>query len=179
MLPISLVALLALLLPSATLSAQISDRDLGDRVVDAVTRYANFTIFDDVNIEVDNRNVRLTGRVTTPVKKDDIGKRVAKIDGIRTLTNDIGVLPVSPYDAELRAKVARAIYYHPSFWQYAAMASPPIHIVVEHGRVTLTGVVQSEVEKMLARSLITQTGVLSVTNKLQTAAEARDQLEKS
>ena len=167
MLPISLVALLALLLPSATLSAQISDRDLGDRVVDAVTRYANFTIFDDVNIEVDNRNVRLTGRVTTPVKKDDIGKRVAKIDGIRTLTNDIGVLPVSPYDAELRAKVARAIYYHPSFWQYAAMASPPIHIIVENSRITLTGRVNSETERMLAFSLAHVGGALDVTNRLK------------
>jgi osmotically-inducible protein OsmY len=166
-LPISLVALLALLLPPVTLSAQISDRDLGDRVVDAVTSYANFTIFDDVNIEVDNRNVRLTGRVTTPVKKDDIGKRVAKIDGIRTLTNDIGVLPLSPYDAELRTRVARAIYNHPSFWQYAAMASPPIHIIVENSRITLTGRVNSETERMLAFSLAHVGGALDVTNRLK------------
>jgi osmotically-inducible protein OsmY len=52
-------------------------------------------------------------------------------------------------------------------------------VVVDHGRVTLTGVVQSEVDKMLARSLVTQNGVMSVTNKLQTAEEAREQLEKS
>ena len=30
------------------------------------------------------------------------------------------------------------------------MANPPIHIIVEDGRVTLTGVVNSNVERMLA-----------------------------
>jgi hypothetical protein len=45
--------------------------------------------------------------------------------------------------------------------------------------VTLTGVVQSDVERMLARSLVNQNGVFSVTNRLQTVAETREQLEKS
>ena len=42
------------------------------------------------------------------------------------------------------------------------MANPPIHIVVENGRVTLAGVVQSNVERMLARSLATTFGAFSV-----------------
>jgi osmotically-inducible protein OsmY len=51
---------------------------------------------------------------------------------------------------------------------------------VEHSRVTLTGVVQSEVERMLARSIATsQFGVMSVTNELKTDAEAKDALEKA
>src|SRR3954464_7378858 len=105
-LPTFIALVTAALVHPARVAAQITDAELGERVADAVTSYANFTIFDDVSIEVDNRNVRLVGRVTTPVKKGEIGKRVAKIDGIRTLTNDIGVLPVSPYDADLRTRVA-------------------------------------------------------------------------
>jgi osmotically-inducible protein OsmY len=57
------------------------------------------------------------------------------------------------------------------------MANPPIHIVVERGRVTLTGVVQSNVDRVLARSLATQFGAFSVTNQLKTDAEVRDALE--
>jgi osmotically-inducible protein OsmY len=53
------------------------------------------------------------------------------------------------------------------------MANPPIHIIVERGRVTLTGVVNSNVERMLARSLATGWGELSVTNELRTDAEVR------
>ena len=80
--------------------------------------------------------VVLTGKVTMPYKKDDIGKRIAEIDGVRAVQNNIDVLPVSQFDEQLRYRVARAIYGNPSFWNYAAMANPPIHIIVESGRVT-------------------------------------------
>jgi hypothetical protein len=45
--------------------------------------------------------------------------------------------------------------------------------------VTLTGVVQSEVDRMLARSLAAQFGALSVTNDLKTDAEVQAAFEKS
>jgi osmotically-inducible protein OsmY len=146
----------------------------------AVTRYAQFTIFDSVDASVKDGVVTLTGRVTMPYKKDEIEKRVAKIDGVRQVHDQISVLPVSQFDDQLRHRIARAIYGNPNFWNYAIMADPPVHIVVEHSRVTLTGVVQSEVEKMLARSIATgQFGVMSVVNNLKTEAESRDALEKA
>jgi len=164
-----LIALVTLCvgLSAAPAFAQISDRDLGEKVADSVRTYNRFSIFDDVNIEVDNRNVRLTGRVTAPIKKDEIGSRIAKIDGIRSLTNDIGVLPVSQVDSQLRAVLARAIYGHQAFWRYAEMPNPPIHIIVEHQRVTLTGVVDSQVDKMLAYSLAQVGGTLGIENRLR------------
>jgi hyperosmotically inducible protein len=110
-----------------------------------------------------------------PYKKDDLEKRIARIDGVRSVRNDIGVLPVSPYDEQLRYRVSRAIYGNSSFWNYAAMANPPIHILVENGRVTLAGVVNSNVERMLARSLATGLGELSVTNTLKTDAEVQSE----
>ena len=95
------------------------------------------------------------------------------------MDDQISVLPVSQFDDELRYRIARSIYNNSNFWNYAIMPSPPIHIVVEHGRVTLTGVVQSEVDRMLARSLATQFGALSVTNALKTDAEVNDARAKS
>ncbi len=146
----------------------------------AVTRYAQFTIFDSVDANVKDGVVTLTGRVTMPYKKDAIEKRVAKIDGVRQVRDEITVLPVSQFDDRLRYRIARAIYGNPNFWNYAIMADPPVHIVVEHSRVTLTGVVQSDVERMLARSIAgSQFGVMSVVNNLKTDAEARDALEKA
>jgi len=146
----------------------------------AVTRYAQFTIFDSVEANVKDGVVTLTGRVTMPYKKDAIEKRVAKIDGVRQVRDEITVLPVSQFDDRLRYRIARAIYGNPNFWNYAIMADPPVHIVVEHSRVTLTGVVQSDVERMLARSIAgSQFGVMSVVNNLKTDAEARDALEKA
>jgi len=159
--------------------AERKDLQVFNDVAKAVNRYERFTIFDDISADVKNGVVTLEGKVTMPYKSSDIEKRVAKVDGVSRVINKVEVLPVSQWDDQLRYRIARAIYGNSSFWNYAASANPPIHIIVDHGRVTLTGVVQSEVEKMLARSLVTQDGVLSVTNKLQTAAEARDQLEKS
>jgi hyperosmotically inducible periplasmic protein len=171
---------LALTLFTAPASADISERknlQILNDVASQVQQYTRFTIFDDVNASVDNGVVTLTGRVTMPFKKNDIAARVARIEGVHSVQNDIGVLPVSPFDDELRYRIARAIYTNASFWHYAAMANPPIHIVVENGRVTLTGVVNSNVERMLARSLATTFGAFSVKNDLKTDAEVKDLLE--
>ena len=123
--------------------------------------------------------VTLTGKVTMPYKRDDIEKRISRVDGVRGVNDQITVLPVSQFDDDLRYRIARSIYNNSNFWNYAIMPNPPIHIVVEHGRVTLTGVVQSEVDRMLARSLATQFGAFSVTNALKTDAEISDALAKS
>jgi hyperosmotically inducible protein len=147
-------------------------------VATSVERYTQFTIFDDINASVKDGVVTLTGRVTMPYKRDDIGKRVAKIDGVREVHNQIADLPVSQFDDELRFRIARAIYGNSNFWNYAIMPNPPIHIVVEHGRVTLTGVVGSNLDRMLARSLASQFGAFSVTTDLKTDAEVREALEK-
>ena len=159
---------------AATASAQDRrDVRLADEISRTVQRYAQLSIFDDINASVENGEVILSGKVTAPHKKSDLDKRIQKLDGVRSLRNDIGVLSVSIYDEELRYRVARAIYGNPSFWSYASMAQPPIHIIVEHGRVTLAGIVASNVERMLARSLATGLGELSVTSALKTDAEVK------
>jgi hyperosmotically inducible protein len=143
-----------------------------------VLRYSQFTIFDSVHAEVDDGIVTLAGKVTMPYKRDDIGRRVAKANGVRQVHNHIEVLPVSHFDDELRFRIARAIYGNSNFWTYATMVNPPIHVIVERGRVTLEGVVNSEVDRMLARSIAGSFDAFSVTNNLKTDAEMRVELER-
>lgn len=160
---------LASLVIAGSASAQgWDDQRLADRIAAAVRTYPQFTIFDDVSGHVENGLVTLTGKVTMPYKKRDLERRIARLDGVREVRSEISVLPVSIYDDDLRRRVARAIYGSPSFWHYAAMVNPPIHIVVENGRVRLTGVVNSNVERALARSLATGLGEFSVINELRT-----------
>ncbi len=148
-------------------------------VADSVNRYPQFTIFDDVSAGVKDGVVTLTGKVTMPYKRDEIAKRAARVAGVVKVDDRISVLPVSQFDDQLRREIAAAIYRNPSFWNYASMANPPIHIIVENSRVTLTGVVSSNVERALARSLATRFGVLSVTNDLKTDAEMKDALDRA
>jgi hyperosmotically inducible periplasmic protein len=177
-------AALALMALTTTVAAYSEegrkDLQVFNDISKAVTRYTQFTIFDSVDANVKDGVVTLTGRVTMPYKKDAIEKRVSKIDGVREVRDEIAVLPVSQFDDQLRYRIARAIYSNPNFWNYAIMADPPVHIVVEHSRVTLTGVVQGDVERMLARSIASsQFGVMSVVNNLKTEAEVRDTLDKA
>ena len=148
-------------------------------VANEVLTYTRFTVFDDVSIGVDGGVVTLTGKVTQPYKASDIERRVARLAGVRQVRNEIQVLPLSPFDDSLRFQLARVIYGNPAFWRYAAMANPPIHILVEDGRVTLTGVVNSTVERMLAYSLASSSAAFSVRNELKTDAEMKALPEKT
>jgi hyperosmotically inducible periplasmic protein len=174
------VAFVISLVPMTALAQQAGRADLRilKDVAKQVNRYTQYSVFDDINASLDQGTVTLTGKVTMPFKSDDIEKRVARVEGVARVKNEIQVLPVSQFDNDLRYRIARAIYGNSSFWQYAAMVNPPIHIVVERGQVTLTGVVNSEVERMLARSLAAQFGAFSVTNDLKTDAEAKEALER-
>jgi hyperosmotically inducible protein len=169
----------ALAIGSSALAEQKKDLQVFREIADQVNRYTQFTIFDNVEADVTSGRVVLSGAVTMPYKKDDIERRVRKVDGVATVENRIEVLPVSTMDDELRYRIARAIYGNSAFWNYAAMANPPIHIVVKGGRVTLVGVVNSNVERMLARSLATGFGEFDVKNALKTDAEVQGELERT
>jgi len=147
-------------------------------VSNQVLGYVNFTVFDDISAAVEDGIVTLTGQVTMPYKKEDIARRVSRVAGVNVVQNKIQVAPVSIFDDELRFRIARAIYGNPAFWHYANMAQPPIHIVVKNGHVTLAGVVNSNVERALARSLATGLGAFDVNNTLKTDDEMKNDLEK-
>jgi len=142
-----------------------------------VLQYPNFTIFDSVAAQVEDGVVVLTGKVTMPFKVEDIEERVARVNGVRQVQNNVTVLPVSGYDDDLRFRISRSIYGNSNFWTYGAMINPPIHIIVENGRVTLEGVVNSNIDRLLARSLASSFGAFSITNNLKTDAEVVKELE--
>lgn len=144
----------------------------------AVNHYAYFSIFDDVSAQVKDGVVTLTGKVTMPYKQDEIVKRVTKVAGVRAVRDRIEVLPVSQFDDQLRVRIARAIYSNPALWNYRLGPNPSIHVIVEHGHVTLTGVVLNNSDRLIARSLVNQFGVMTVANELKTEAEVKEALEK-
>ena len=153
------------------------DLQVFNDIADQVNRYTQLTIFDSISASVADGRVVLTGWVTMPYKRDDLARRAGKVAGVTAIDNQIGVLPVSQMDDQLRFQIARAIYGHSLFWNYAMMVNPPIRVIVNHGRVTLEGVVQSNVERMLARSLATGFGAFEVRNELKTDAEMREGVE--
>jgi osmotically-inducible protein OsmY len=175
------VSLLALAVTALSVSPAAADgpkHALFERVQEQVLRYSFFTVFDNINVEIaDEGHVVLTGHVTAEHKAKTIGERVDAVDGVTLVTNEIAVLPVSQFDDRLRRVIARAIYGNPNFWHYATTSNPSIHIVVNRGHVTLTGVVDSETDRQLARALAGQFSAFSVTNELRLPHEVTAELE--
>ena len=138
-------------------------------LVSAVLSYARFTVFDDVGFQIEEEGiVVLTGYVTEPIKKTELGERVGKVTGVRELKNVIEVLPVGGNDERLRQTLYRNIYGDQLFTQYRNRAHPPIRIIVNHGQVMLGGAVRNRMEQLKAETIARSTfGVLGVDNRLQ------------
>jgi hyperosmotically inducible protein len=127
-----------------------------------------YGVFDNLSFQVDGYNVKLIGQVTRPTLKSDAENVVKGIEGVEKVINEIVVLPPSPMDDRIRRATYRAIYGRPPLDRYALQAIPSIHIIVSGGRVTITGVADSEADKNVAGLRANGvSGVFSVDNQLQ------------
>ncbi len=144
-----------------------SDQEVARDVVRSIRSFAFFDIFDWVEGEVRGGSVTLRGAVREPWRKDDYGRLAEDVAGVKEVKNEIRELPLSPYDDQLRIAVSRLIYGDPRFVRFANRSLPPIHILVENGRIWLKGAVATPLEKQLAETLV-RSSVLSfeVTNDL-------------
>ena len=141
-----------------------------------VLTYPHFSVFDSINAQIKDGTVTLTGKVTMPFKRKDLEERVSRIKGIKGINNQIEVLPASRSDDELRVGIANAIYGNSAFANYANQANPPIHIIVERGRVVLEGVVANNVDRVLAFNIASTFQAFSVKNALRTEEEVKKEL---
>jgi hyperosmotically inducible periplasmic protein len=165
--------------PSENTVAPASDQELVDAVASAILRYPYYGVFDSVGARAENGVVTLTGSVNQPWRKDDIERRVAKVDGVKEVRNQIRVQPLSFNDDRLRAELYRRIYGNGLFARYATFADPPIRIIVENGHVTLTGYVNSEVERAVLGSIARSTLSFGVDNQVQLESESRKEHDRS
>ncbi|MGC2333981.1 MAG: BON domain-containing protein, partial [Candidatus Acidiferrales bacterium] len=127
-----------------------------------------YSVFDNLEYEVEGSKVVLMGQVVRPVLKSDAGAAVKHIEGVTAVDNQIQVLPLSPMDNGIRRAEYRAIYGSPSLQMYQVRSVPPIHIIVDNGHVTLEGVVGTQADKNVAGLMANQVpDVFSVTNNLR------------
>ena len=138
-----------------------------DAVRDLLTATQAVTVFDHVTASGTGGVITISGKVTTKAKREQLETEVATVPGVRQVVNRIAVLPASGSDDALRHRVARAIYGHPSFRQYAAMSHPPVRVLVERGKVTLAGQLRAEVERLVAVQLAEEAAGSKVEDQLR------------
>jgi osmotically-inducible protein OsmY len=149
----------------------VGDEALRRAVADAVLGYVHYGVFDSVAAGVDSGTVTLQGSVLHPWHRTDIERRVARLEGVREIRNEIRAQPVSASDERLRQQLYRQIYGSDMFRHYATFAHPPIRIIVEHGNVTLAGVVNSPVERAVLGSIARSALAFRVDNQVQLESE--------
>jgi osmotically-inducible protein OsmY len=169
---------------------------LAEEVRKLIVTQPLYSVFDYVHFAIKGDTVILRGKVSRPTLKSGIENSVKRIEGVNSVTNEIEVLPVSPNDDRLRAAVYASIYRDPALQRYTSNRGGPravpsvaraaggitndppmgfhaIHIIVENGNVTLTGVVDSEMDLAIAEMRANSVpGVFSVDNDLQVATKA-------
>lgn len=155
-----------------------TDAQILDAAASAILRHPHYGVFDSVGVRVAGGVVTLFGSVNQPWRKEELERRVARVDGVREVRNQIRVQPVSFNDDGLRSELYRRIYGNSLFVRYASLANPPIRIIVENGHVTLTGLVNSEVERAVLGSIARSTLSFSVDNQVQVESEARKEQER-
>jgi hyperosmotically inducible periplasmic protein len=156
-----------------------------------------YGVFDNIHFGIKGGDtVVLMGQASRPTLKSGAEKVVSKIEGVKTVDNQIEVLPNSPNDDRIRAAVYAAIYRYPALQKYTSNRGGPrggpsvarvaggitndpplgyhaIHIIVKNGNVTLTGVVDSDTDLAIAEMRANGvSGVFSVDNDLQVASKA-------
>jgi osmotically-inducible protein OsmY len=155
-----------------------------------------YGVFDEIHFAIKgDSTVILRGKASRPILKSELENSVKRIEGVKAVQNEIHVLPVSGNDDRIRAAVYARIYgrnstlsrytsnrgggkwLSPSRLAAGITNDPPlgwhaIHIIVENGNVTLTGVVDTSGDFAMAGMLANSTpGVFSVDNALAVASK--------
>jgi osmotically-inducible protein OsmY len=172
----------------SSLGAQsVDDARTIEDLREAVLKLPYYGVFDSVSVQYEKGTATLSGFVYQPKLKSDIvnvAKRVSRVDEV---VDRIEVLPVSQHDDDLRFRAFVRIYGDSSLSRYAAggglnrydlinmrrypgtqpFGTYPIKIIVNRGRITLSGIVDSEFDKTIAGVRAREVfGAFSVDNAL-------------
>jgi osmotically-inducible protein OsmY len=152
------------------------DADILKDARNAVLRYPYYSVFDSVELGVEDGVAVLRGSVRNDTRRDDIERVVAGVPGLRDVKNEIKVQSASFFDERLRRQIYFAIYSN-RLRPFAGRWDAPVRIIVDNGRVTLTGWVNSNVDRQVLGNLANSTLAFAVDNRIKVDGEppAQDQ----
>ena len=172
---------------------------LAEAVRKQIVTNTQYGVFDFIHFAIKGDTVILRGQASRPGLKSGLESSIKRINGVKTVQNEIEVLPLSSNDDRIRAAVYAAIYRYGPLQRYTANRGgaatmnqnsvarraggitndPPfgwhaIHIM-KNGNVTLEGVVDNDGDLALAGIRANMvSGVFSVDNNLQVAGKGKE-----
>lgn len=134
-----------------------------------------YGVFDAIGYQITGTTVTLSGYVVRPTTKSDAEESIADISGVSRVVNNIEVLPLSPSDDRLRARILQTLANQGgSLYRYFLGSNPSIRIIVNRGRVSLEGFADSRGDANRAYILTRGvSGSFAVTNNLKVLGDQR------
>jgi hyperosmotically inducible protein len=160
--------------PAASNDRGLGEQQIAQKVRKELVTLPYYGVFDNLAYKVEGSTVTLYGQVVQPITRKDAERRVARIQGVERVVNNIEVLPLSSFDDSIRLRTYRTLFNAGGLYRYAMGANPSLHIIVKGGNVTLEGVVANEGDSRLAYIMARSVpGVFSVTNNLRVEQEGK------
>jgi osmotically-inducible protein OsmY len=150
-----------------------ADREIREDAETAVLRWERYGPFDAVGVEVREGAVKLSGWVETPFKRDEVEERLAQVEAVRDVVNNLRVQGFSQTDVRLRLEIHGKIYGDPLFERWRDVPDPPVRVYVNRGRVTLAGTVGSPVEQTAVGLIARGTLAFAVDNQVKVEADEK------
>jgi osmotically-inducible protein OsmY len=144
-----------------------SDKEIRADAERAVLRWERYGPFDAVGIDVEDGTVRLTGWVESPFKRAEVEERLARVEAVRDVLNDLRVQGFSQGDVRLRREIHAKIYSDPLFERWAGLPDPPVRVYVNRGKVTLAGTVGTTLEQTAAGLIARGSLAFAVDNQVK------------
>ena len=146
----------------------VTNPQLERRVRRELVTLPYYGVFDNLAYSVNGGTVTLYGEVVRSSTRSDAAGRVKRLPGVTRVVNNIRLLPLSPFDDDIRRATYRSIASMGGLYRYLQGTNPSLHIVVDRGRVTLEGVVSGSGDRNLAYMAANRVpGVFSVKNNLR------------
>jgi hyperosmotically inducible protein len=152
-----------------TAKKSVAPRTMQEEIRHQIVMSPYYGVFDWIDADIQpDKSVTLSGEVREPYGKSDIEYRIQHVEGVSKVDNRIEVLPLSPSDDQIRFATYWAIFrYDSPLFRYANELNPSIHIIVNNSRITLKGVVASDMDRQLAYFAARNiAGVFEVRNEL-------------
>jgi hypothetical protein len=191
--PAALLLAMTSLLAAQPSAQPVAVKETTLMVERALQRLPYYGVFDFLAFGVDRGVVTLQGYAYQGNLKPDATRAVKRVSGVDEVANSITVLPASQNDDRIRWTTFYKIYTDDFLSRYAPggamgvrhdvrssgrftgmqpFGTYPIHIIVQHGRTTLMGVVDNESDKTVAGMRAREVdGVFGVENELVVSKE--------
>ena len=163
----SAIIALSIVTFSSANAATPKPRTMEQEIYHKLLALPNYGVFDHISFQVSGGNVVLTGKVVSLGTRKLAAATVKDVTGVTSVTNNIEDLTPSPSDDSIRRQALRT-FARNGLGGYFSETQPEVHIIVDHGKISLEGYVYNSGDKnamnIYANGIF---GVFDVQNNLK------------